>query len=210
MQSIPHMSVPCLHCACHAGTSASGRACWGPFIARPAPGWILSCLLQQAHAGEAARASTEASDNPTQVMWVQETKFFLSLTASWSCWDSLGRKSEWLPAVFKKEYSPSTYCRLLHRRRHEKSNVLFLNRSVPCLPTASHAGRWEEEQARTSSTAGALSWEREVWGCQLGTAPCGNVVPLAKMQLKKSQTSVPSLCERKWKRTNYFSFPWDL
>lgn len=135
----------------------------------PAPGWILSSLLQQAHPGEAARASTEAWDIPPRLC---ECRRANSLIASWSCWGSLGCKSERLPAAFKKEYSPSTYCRLPHRRRHEKNNVRFLNRSVPCLPTASpgwqvRGGASEDFIYCWRPELGGRSARTPAWHCSL-------------------------------------------
>lgn len=120
---------------------------------------------------------------------------------------SLWNTSQNVPALFKKQSQHIAECFIEEGKKRAKF-CFYIGLCHVC-PLPARAGRWEEEQVRTSSTARALSWERGVRGCQLGTALCGNMVPLAKTQLKRCQTSVPSLCEPKWKRTKYFSSHWD-
>lgn len=116
-----------------------------------------------------------------QVMWLQETKFALSLYSLLkplgALWDA-SQNSCLL--CLKRSIVPARIADCFIEEGMKRAIFCFQIGLSHVCPLLAHAGRWEEEQVRTSSSARALSWERGVWGCQLGTVPCGNVVPLAK------------------------------
>jgi len=95
-----------------------------------------------------------------------------------------------LPAVLEKEHRPSTYCRLLHRRRPEKSNVQFSNRSVPCLPTASPC--W---QVRAGTSEDFIyCWSPEL-GERTVRTPAWHCTPWQRGATCKNATEkVPDIC----------------